>query len=266
VNNHTPSGGAGYFTTLPASASLPGSSWCAANIPWEPEVVASNEGANNTVPTAAQLASYAAHGYAADAYAGTWAYARADGQYTGTTDMIMRWAACKWGIDEDVVRAQASAEHWNWHQPDSGGDKRTSYSQCVNGGFTSLWNFMCTNCCYQSWSIWQTKVYYDWMTWPMIRDSTAFAADYHYAEQRACMNGDLAGYFVGRPAHNGHSYAYDTAHGDLNTVLWGCIGFHYSGDWYDGNSTSGAIWYINAVKDFLAQKPWKRWTNVNWPN
>ena len=28
------------------------------------------------------------------------------GNYTGTTDEIVRWAACKWGIDEDVVRAQ----------------------------------------------------------------------------------------------------------------------------------------------------------------
>jgi len=67
-----------------------------------------------------------------------------DGQYTGTTDMIFRWAACKWGIDEDVVRAQATNEHWSWDQLDSGGDKRYSESQCVNGEF-SLWNYECVD-------------------------------------------------------------------------------------------------------------------------
>src|SRR5262249_30874747 len=157
--------------------------WCAANIPWEPEVVAANAGTNNTIPTSDQLTAYAANGYAPNTY-GAWEYAKVDGQYTGTTDMIIRWAACKWGIDEDLVRAQSSSELWSWNQPDSGGDKRYSLSQCVNGTFTSLWNFMCPDCCYQSWSIWQTKVYHAWMTWPMIRDSTAFAADYRYADMR----------------------------------------------------------------------------------
>jgi hypothetical protein len=58
------------------------------------------------MPNAAQLAAYAANGYTfhyRDSYA---QYQRVDGQYTGSTDMIMRWAACKYGIDEDVVRAQ----------------------------------------------------------------------------------------------------------------------------------------------------------------
>ncbi len=32
----------------------------------------------------------------------------------------------------------------------------------VQGNFTGLWNFECPNCCYQSWGILQTKVYYDW--------------------------------------------------------------------------------------------------------
>jgi hypothetical protein len=267
VNNHSSTGGgAGYFGTLSSNASLPSGSWCAANVAWEPEVVTSNDGTNSTMPTSSWLSSWAANGYAANVGGGKWAYQRVDGHYTGTTDMIIRWAACKWGIDEDVVRAQSSAEHWNWHQPDSGGDKRTSYSQCVNGGFTSLWDFMCTDCCYQTWSIWQTKVYNNWMTWPMMRDSTAFAADFRYADQRACMDGDLAGYFAGKPAYNGHTYASDIASGNLNTILWGCIGVHYSGEWYDGNSSGGALWYIAAVKDMLAQKPWHRWTNVNWPD
>jgi hypothetical protein len=90
---------------------------------------------------------------------GTWAYARVDGQYTGTTDMIFRWAACKWGVDEDVVRSQATNEHRSWDQMNSGGDKHTIESQCVNGDFTSLWNYECSDCCFDSWSDFETKVY-----------------------------------------------------------------------------------------------------------
>ena len=44
------------------------------------------------------------------------------GNFYGTTDMILRWAACKWGIDEDVVRAEAVEESsWN---PERGGRLR----------------------------------------------------------------------------------------------------------------------------------------------
>ena len=37
-------------------------------------------------------------------------YGRVTGNFTGTTDEIIQWAACKWGIDEDIVRAQSVAE------------------------------------------------------------------------------------------------------------------------------------------------------------
>lgn len=264
VSNHS-SGSSGHFGTLSKSATLPSDATCASKIGWEREMVSANAGTNGTKPTAGQLAAFEANGFAANVYAGGWAYNRVDGQYTGTTDMILRWAACKWGIDEDVVRAQAVSEDWSWNQPDAHGDKRTSYSQCVNGRFTSLWDYQCSNCCYQSWSIFQTKVYYSWPTWPMIHNSTAFAADFHFASMRACMDGDLAGYFSGKSGNNGHTYAGDVASGNLNTMLWGCVGFHYSGNWYDGNSSSGALWYIAYVKNALSTKSWKtHWPSVNW--
>ncbi len=268
VNNHSSSGNAPtYFGTLSSGASLPSDETCASEIPWEREMIPDNSGTNNTMPTQGQLDGYRANGYAADVYGGGWAYARVDGQYTGTTDMIFRWAACKWGIDENVVRAQATIEHWSWDQPQSGGDKRTSYSECVNGDFTALWDYQCPSCCYQSWSIFQTKAFNDWQSWPMLVNSTAFAADYHFASMRACMDGDLTGYFTGRPNYNGHNYSADIASGSLSTALWGCIGFHYSGNWYDGDSSSGAIWYIDQAQAALAQKSWKtRWPSVNWPN
>jgi hypothetical protein len=266
VLNHRSSDLSMHFYTRPASWPLPSGYFCSQVIPWESEPVSSNSTYNNTKPTSSELQAYAANGYAANPYDGRWAYARANGQYAGTTDMIMRWAACKWGIDEDVVRAQAHSETWSWKQT-STGDRRTTYSHCVNDNFKSLWNYQCSTCCYQSWSIFQTKVYYNWQTWPMMHWSTPFAADYRFADQRACMNGDLAGYFAGRPSYNGHTYAGDIAGGNLNTILWGCVGFHYSGNWYDGSSTSGAIRYINYVKDEYWKKPWKtQWPNVNWPD
>jgi hypothetical protein len=44
---------------------------------------------------------------------------RIDGVYTGTTDEIIRWAACKWGFDEDIIRAVAVNES-NWNQSQLG--------------------------------------------------------------------------------------------------------------------------------------------------
>ncbi len=42
-------------------------------------------------------------------------FPRVDGDFTGTTDEIIQWVACKWGIDEDLVRAQVVAESY-WFQ------------------------------------------------------------------------------------------------------------------------------------------------------
>lgn len=246
---------ASHFITLAAGAPLPTDAQCASMISVTPETIPGNVPFNHTMPTAAQLALFHQH----PVFTGppAWDFARVDGHYTGSTDMILRWAACKWGIDEDVARAQAWTES-KWIQggprPGQGmGDKRFTLAQCVQGGFTALWNYDCPNCCWTSWGILQTKVYYEWGTWPMIKDSTAFNADYRYADQRACMNGDYRGYFASR-AKQPNSYAADIASGDLDRILWGCIGMHYSGSWYDNH----ALGYISEVKQYLASKPWLR--------
>ena len=46
-------------------------------------------------------------------------YARVTGNFTGTTDEIIQWAACKWGVDEDIVRAQVGQGVW-WYQTPAG--------------------------------------------------------------------------------------------------------------------------------------------------
>jgi Immunoglobulin-like domain of bacterial spore germination len=53
---------------------------------------------------------------------------RVDGAFSGTTDEIIQRAACKWGIDEDIVRAQIIKESY-WYQS----TKRTSLVKVVAG-------------------------------------------------------------------------------------------------------------------------------------
>jgi len=248
--------GALHFSTMPPHAALPSDKTCAAAISPTPETIPANIPFNRTMPTAAMLASFYRHPvFGSDPPASD--FFRVDGHYTGSTDMILRWAACKWGIDEDVFRAQAWTESkWRQGGPrpgDGGGDQRFSRSECVQGDFTALWGYACPNCCYQSWGIMQTKVYYEWGTWPMIKDSTAFNADYRGADQRACMNGDYSEYFASTQQQP-NTYAADIASGDLDRILWGCIGMHFSGGWY----TATSLPYIREVKGNLRTRPWLR--------
>ncbi|HZO80377.1 MAG TPA: hypothetical protein VFB33_01685 [Candidatus Binataceae bacterium] len=243
-----------HFRTLPPHAALPSGQYCAAAIPPSPETRPQNIPFNHTEPAVSQLLNFYKHPvFGSNPPASD--FFLVDGHYQGSTDMILRWAACKWGIDEDVMRAQAWTESkWRQGGPnpgDGGGDKRTLRSQCVQGAFTALWNLGCPGCCYQSWGILQTKVYYAWGTWPMIKDSTAFNADYRGADQRACMNGDYASYFASA-AQQPNTYAADIASGDLARILWGCIGMHYSGGWY----TPSSLPYIRETQGYLTTKPW----------
>ncbi len=248
-----------YFSTLPPGAPLPSGEQCAAWIKPTAETVPENAIANHTKPTASELAKLRTNGYHFTYMDDNNQYARIDGNYTGSTDMILRWAACKYGIDENVMRAQAWQESM-WKQATHGDLHRNP--QVCRGGTTNLWGYDgCPLCCWQSWSILQTKVVpYEWMTWPAIRESTPFAADYRAADQRSCMNGYYRTYFHDHPSHDGHAYWTDIsdwlgaktnlAYSDV--VLRGCIGKHYSGDWYDPAARN----YIRDVWRLVDRKPW----------
>lgn len=260
----TPSPGA-YYTTLGYKAALPTEASCVAAVSASPtfERVAGNTPFNippnggtpvsfysNPTPTKGDTQSVAD-------------FATVDGSFTGFTDDIIRVYACKWGIDENVVRAQGMTES-DWNQGGAG-DQQTSQSECVQPGFAVLWNntiaepddsvVSCPNCCFQSWSLWQTKVYYEYTTWPMIMESTSFAADYRYADQRSCMNGDYSTYFASSNKLP-NTYAADIAAykagGAPDTVLWGCIGLHFSGNWYDSAANS----YITETQNHLNLQDW----------
>ncbi|HEU5349515.1 MAG TPA: hypothetical protein VFU63_12965, partial [Ktedonobacterales bacterium] len=222
---------------LPPGSRLPSEADCAATIhrsAWEPRP--DNHAANMSVPTAAQVAQL-----------GPWGPEmgldpRADGlrtqmtgNFTGTTDEILQWVACKWGFDVNIVRAEAVVESY-WHQSQQG-DYTSNQQYCPPGTWDG-------SGCYQSYGILQIKWYYFQDAWPMSKTDTAFNAEYVYAMLRACYEGwttylkdatPLPGY---QPYHAGD--------------IWGCLGRWYSGSWY----TQGAVDYIAKVKQALAEKTW----------
>jgi len=235
----------GYFPTLPPHASLPSGAQCTAAVLSSapaPELRVQNAAANRTTPTPEQLAKF--HAFPVKgSFVPPSDFARVDGEFTGTTDQILRWGACKWGVDENVVRAQAAAEsHW---LQSTVGDSTSDFSLCPPGsGYPGAWD---GGHCMQSYGIMQMK-YKSFGGWPLSKDSTAFNVDFRLAYQRACMNGDISYLPQEIPALGYPRYP----NGDTDEMLWGCMGDWFSGDWYD----SGALKYIAEVKSLLVREGW----------
>ncbi len=228
----------GKFTTLPPGSPLPSESECAARVRYSSfEPRHDNYTANHQVPTATQIASlhpWDNNTMGQDIKADS-LRKQIRGNFTGTTDAILQWVACKWGIDENIVRAEAVVES-NWHQSQLG-DYTTDQSLCPPG----TWN---GSGCYQSYGILQIKYIYNTSSWPMSRADTAFSAEYMYGIIRACYEGwtDYLNNSTPLPG-------YPKYHaGDI----WGCIGRWYSGSWYD----QGAVDYIKSVQTHYTNKEW----------
>src|SRR6185437_11716667 len=155
--------------TLPPGSILPSESTCAARIaPSSFEPRPDNYTANHQVPTAAQIANLQPWNplIGMDSKSDS-LRKQITGNYTGTTDEILQWVACKWGIDVNIVRAEAVTES-NWHQSQLG-DYTNNQSPCPPG----TWN---GSGCYQSYGILQIKYTYFKTEWPMSRQDTAFNA------------------------------------------------------------------------------------------
>ncbi len=227
----------GRFTTLPPGLILSGEQNCAARVhrsSWEPRP--DNAKANQSVPTRQQIAQLTPW----DPSIGVDIKADAlrtqiTGNFTGTTDEILQWAACKWGIDENIVRAEAVVESY-WHQSQVG-DYTSDQSLCPSGTWDGKG-------CYQSYGLLQLKYYYFQSAWPMSRYDSAFNVEYVYGIIRTCYEGWTT-YLNERTPLPGYSRYHA---GDI----WGCLGRWYSGGWYD----KGAVDYIQKVKTALANKTW----------
>src|SRR5215470_8410894 len=105
--------GPAYFHTLPRGAALPSGAQCARWVRARP--VAENKGMNRAYNRATGEPVGPGFLSGDEPQADQLIAPRINGDFTGTTGEILRWAACKWGIDQDIVFAQAAVESW-WRQ------------------------------------------------------------------------------------------------------------------------------------------------------
>jgi hypothetical protein len=228
--------GTGHFATLPPGSALPSDAQCAAAVKSRPE----NKGMNATYNATAGN-----QGLGSDIFAGddpralTEIRPRVNGNFTGTTDEILQWAACKWGIDEDIARAQAVTESY-WQQT-AKGDWTSDGSICAPGHGLGVDGR--PGQCPESWGILQNRYTYEKSAWPGIESSTAFNADTAYAIWRTCYEG----YEVWlNDVERGQQYAAGDA--------WGCVGRWFAGRWH----TQPANDYVGRVQGHLNDRTWEK--------
>ena len=236
----TPSGSSakpaagGYFSLTPAGSAFPSDAECAARVrrsSWEPRP--ENAVANHTVPpqpnTLAKFSSWTT------AWNSTYK-PRVTGNFTGTTDEIIQWVACKWGWSDELVRAQAVQES-NWRESAEGDREARSRGHCTYDDARDP--------CPVSFGIVQEKWYYNpdgvasnaaGSSYPWIKRSTAFSLDLAVAQLRGCYDG-MSSYL-----------------GNTRGQVWGCVGSWYSGGW----DPSGGS-YAASVQNHMASKPWLTW-------
>jgi hypothetical protein len=229
------SGAPARFGTLPPGSALPSSAQCAAWVRASP--YPENKGANRVANQTTGHAIGAAFFSGDDARANTALGPRVDGQFTGTTGQILRWSACKWGIDEDLVFAQAAIESW-WQQGTLG-DFGTDGSRCAPGRGLGVDGR--AGQCPESFGILQNRYPYEQTAWPGIANSTAMNADLGYAIFRVCFEGYETWL---NTVERGQNYAA----GDV----WGCVGRWFSGRWH----TQAGEDYVARVKGYQDQKIW----------
>jgi hypothetical protein len=227
-----------HFGTLPPGAALPSGAQCAAWVRARPlaENKRMNRGFNQATGQSLGAGFFPGSD---DARANRLLGARVNGQFTGSTHEILRWAACKWGVDEDIVAAQAAVESW-WNQT-TVGDWGSDVTACAPGH--GLGADGTRGQCPQSYGILQNRYPFEQASWPGIRNSTAMNVDTAYATWRACFEG----YELWL---NNVERARPYGAGDA----WGCLGRWFAGRWH----TSPAETYIGKVQGYLRQRTWEQ--------
>ena len=229
------------FETLPVGSILPSESDCSARIRPTAEIRSSiNSTYNNRRGTG-----------------GNYKYPRVTGNQIGTTDELIQWTSCKWGMDEDLLRAQAVQESY-WFQ-NAIGDFTSDSNACSPvfpiGNYPSQYggdpahNGQCpeSNGIMQArWSYHQPAYYSGEPNAPEnltnnVIYSTAYNLDYYGAVWRNCFDG-------------GDGWLNDYERGEQYRAgdAFGCQGMWFSGRW----KTLPAMQYISAVQSHLANKTW----------
>jgi hypothetical protein len=267
-----PAGGFFGLQDLGSWSSLPSGSTCASLVhrsTWEPRT--DNTKRNHIVPNAnAVHQGFKARPLDTSSYNplwSSWLLPRVDGQFTGTTDEIFQWAACKWGLPDNVLRGIAVRES-TWYQyetypnnrpvTDYGNGDYFSTASTASQAFCntidtfgySYQSIFGPGLCPKTFSIvgimsWQDPSWGPMLnnqngTFPFSRDSTAFAVDYLGSYLRGCYEG-----FVNWLAGPGD--------------LWGCVGSWYAGDWH----SSAANGYISRVQNEINNLTWLQ---SGWPS
>jgi len=212
-----------YFETVPAGGRLPTEAACAQAVRSAP----SPETHSQNIAANAKAGGPSVRIDGADEFWNGVLAPRITGNFTGSTDDLIRWVACKWGFDEDLTRARA----WTESSWDVGtrGDRTSDAQQCSLIGLDSP--------CFQSYGLLQVKGTVHEGTFPFAHESSAWGLDYAMAWQRACFEG---------------SFEWLIDSGYTANDVRGCVGAWFSGEWYD----SLAAGYLGDVDQNLARRPW----------
>lgn len=218
------------FTTLPPGSELPSDAECAQRVVKAAEIRPGNEPYNSTRGKQKNLV-------------GPY-YSRVTGDFAGTTDEILQWAACKWGIDVDIVRGQAAKEsYWNMAAL---GDFADDPSVCLPGHPIGADDE--PDKCPESAGMLQMRYQYsgppgNFDTWPEAVESTAYHLDFVYSYWRTCYEGLLT--WLNSTTDRVGTYAA----GDE----WGCVGNWFAGRW----RTPPAEEYIAAIEGYIRDRIWE---------
>ncbi len=151
----------------------------------------SDNGADNRrIPTEAQLAYFRSH----DQSVPSRYLERVDGDFRGSTDEIIQWAAYKWGFDPQLFRAVAAVESW-WHMSTLGDEGHAFGLFQIDARY---------HCCRF-----------------LAQGYTAWNADYYGAMLRSYYDGTQT--WLNTVSGNGSPYRP----GDL----WGSVGYWAAGRW-----------------------------------
>jgi hypothetical protein len=210
----------------PQAETRPGNAWANYYQPTESELAAFHDAVFEAGPNA---------GRRLDAYNPL--VRHVSGDFTGTTDEIIQWAAYKWGIPADVLRAVAVNES-SWHQG-AMGDRENG----VDASKYPPQSRIDSDSVYESLGITQIKWRPDGSrhpgTEPLRWKSTAFNLDYAGANVRFYYDGYCdwcsPGYEAGQ--------------------AWLSVGGHYDpSPWQN----SGMLNYIGHVQSILTAQPWEQ--------
>ncbi|MEQ1557116.1 MAG: hypothetical protein ABL915_10040 [Gallionella sp.] len=265
-----------HFMTLAARKALPNDAQCAAWVAAQPIAEARPGNAAYNASYGKPLALPFFHGD--DARANRLIAARVTGHFVGTTEEILRWGACKWGIDENVVKAMALQDS-DWQQARRMGVTHlpeTAQAAAQYGNPKPA--FQSDDCtkntqpgsvatpsalpnplpvyppagtgsesvsCARDWGVLQVNYEQQPSAWPEAESSTAMNVDVALASVRVCFEG-YETWLAAKPVSAG---VKKYAKGDL----MGCVGRYKSGLWHDTIAES----YIANINQQVVDKSWQ---------